>query len=212
MRMERGLAFPDADKFMVGQVRFDGTYQIENLQAGLKYVTNFDCAIDGGAHIGTWSKVMAQSFARVIAVEPSADTCECLLLNLEKVANVDVRNVALGDAPGTVRMHLDADQKLRANTGARFTKPGGDIPVETIDSWNLSSLGFLKLDVEGSEYVALHGAVETITRCKPIVLFENKFLWSKNFGLPKDSVSRLLTGLRYRMVDRVSRDEIWTHR
>ncbi len=155
---------------------------------------------------------MARSFKQVIAVEPSPDTCECLAVNLTNVLNVDIRNVALGDAPGTVRMHLDADQKLKANTGARFVKPGGDIPVETIDSWNLTSLGFLKLDVEGSEYVALRGAADTLTRCKPIVLFENKFLWSRHYGLPKDSVSRLLTGLGYRMVDKVSRDEIWSAR
>lgn len=211
MKIVRGLAFPDADEFMVNEVKFDGTYQIENLEAGLRHVTNFDCAVDGGAHIGTWSRVMGERFARVIAVEPSPDTYEALTWNLDQFGslNVEPRRLALGDRPGLVSMTLNGEQAMKANTGARFTKAGGDIPVETIDSWGLPSLGFLKLDVEGSEYVALHGAKKTLTRCKPIVLFENKWLWSVNFGLPKNIVARFLEGLGYRMLEQVSRDQIW---
>lgn len=214
MRMERGLAFPDADRFMVHELKFDGTYQIENLQAGLSYVTNHDCAIDGGAHIGTWSRVMSGVFDRVIAVEPSPDTFECLGWNLAQAgcANVELRNIALGNEPGFVEMHLTPDQAEKANTGARFVKPGGTIPVETIDSWDLPSLGFLKLDVEGSEPMALAGAKDTIRRCKPVILFEAKFLWARNFGLPKDAVSKFLTHHGYVMATQVSRDQIWVHR
>lgn len=211
MKVVRGLAFPDADEFMVGQVKFDGTYQIENLTEALKHVKNMDCAVDGGAHVGTWSKVMAGAFARVIAVEPSTDTYEALTWNLAQAGctNVEPRNVALGDAPGLVRMRLNVEQELKANTGARFAQAGGHIPVETIDGWALPSLGFLKLDVEGSEYVALRGAKETLRRCKPIVLFENKWLWTHHYGLPKDAVAKFLTGQGYRLLAQVSRDQIW---
>lgn len=211
MKVVRGLAFPDADEFMVGQVQFDGTYQIENLTEALRHVRRFDCAIDGGAHVGTWSKVMSGRFERVIAVEPSADTFEALSWNLLQAGctNVDLRQVALGDRAGTVDMQLDAEQARRANTGARFAQPGGAIPVETIDNWNLPSVGLLKLDVEGSEYVALRGAKDTLRRCKPIIIFENKWLWTKHFGLPKDAVAKFLTAQGYRLVASVSRDQIW---
>ncbi len=214
MKIQRGLAFPDADEFMVGQVKFDGTYQIENLEAGLRHVKNFDCAIDGGAHIGTWSKVMSGRFTKVIAVEPSADTFEALTWNLQQAncTNVECKPVALGDEPGFVTMALSVEQQLKANTGARFTVAGGGIPVETIDSWKLPSVGFLKLDIEGSEYVALRGAMDTLKRCRPIVLFENKWLWTKHYGLPKDAVSKLLSHIGYRMLEQVSRDQIWGHR
>ncbi len=109
---------------------------------------------------------MSQAFARVIAVEPSPDTFECLDWNLTQAGctNVERRNIAIGDAPGFVDMHLDSEQKAKANTGARFMRPGGTIPVETIDSWQLPSLGFLKLDIEGSEYVALRGAKRSAGR------------------------------------------------
>lgn len=211
MKIVRGLAFPDADRFMVDQVRFDGTYQLQNLEAGLRQVKNFDCAIDGGAHVGTWSKVMSARFTRVIAIEPSPDTFEALEWNLAHAgcANVERRNVALGAAADTVQMQLTEAQATKANTGARFVQPGGDIQVETIDSWDLQSLGFLKLDIEGSELAALLGARETLRRCRPVVLFENKWLWTVHYGLPKDSVAKFLISQDYRLLDQVSCDQVW---
>lgn len=209
MKFKGDLAFPEADVFMVNQVSPEGFYQRAQLEAALRYVTNWQTAIDGGAHIGTFSLVMATRFDRVIAVEPSPDTFEALTWNLRDVSNVDRRNVALGATPGTVEMTLDPPNAERANTGARFVRPGGGIPVETIDSWALPSLGLLKLDVEGSEPAAIRGALDTIRRCQPIILYENKWLWSRHYGLPKTAVSSVLMGLGYRHLERVSRDEIW---
>jgi FkbM family methyltransferase len=211
VKIVRGWAFPDADQFMVNELKVDGTYQLTHLEAALRHVTNFTVAIDGGAHVGTWSKVLATRFARVIAIEPSPDTFACLEWNLTQAgcANVERRSVALGEAPGVVTMALDAANAARANTGARFARAGGSIPVQTIDSWQLESVGFLKLDIEGSEPMAIEGARETIARCRPIVLFEDKRLWSRHFGLPKDAVGRLLAAMGYRPIESVGRDAIW---
>lgn len=213
MKLHAGWQFPDADQFMVHELGCDGTYQIAHLEAALKHVRVHGCAVDGGAHVGTWSKVMSQWFDRVIAVEPSSDTFECLQANMAAYgcANVICRNIAIGNAPGTVAMALDAENAARQNTGARFATAGGAIPVETIDSWHLDDLGFLKLDIEGSEFVALQGARETLKRCKPVILYEAKRLWTRHFGLPKDAVSSFLTAHGYRMVEKISCDEIWTH-
>lgn len=209
MKMHNGFAFPDADQFMVGETSVKGTYQEAHLSEALRFVTDFSVALDGGAHVGTWSKLMADAFQKVIAFEPSPDTFECLRFNLNGIAHVDCQPYALGAEPGRVSMALDAANAARANTGARFAAAGGDIPVITIDSLRLPSLGFLKLDVEGSEPMALTGAAETIARCKPIILFENKKLWTRHFGLPKDAVSRILDRHQYRLLAKVSCDEIW---
>lgn len=209
MKTVNGWAFPDADQFMVGELQFDGTYQSANLREALRFVTEFGCAIDGGAHVGTWSKLMAEAFEKVVAFEPAADTFECLLENLKAFEQVQCEPYALGAESGGVSMVLDAANEARSNTGGRRIQAGGDIPTRTIDSYQLQRVGFIKLDIEGSEPMALQGATDTITRCRPIVLFENKRLWNRYFGLPKNAVTEILEGHGYRLLSQMSCDQIW---
>ncbi len=210
MKTIKGWAFPDVDDFMVHEMKADGTYQKSHLLIAMGFVTDRRCAIDGGAHVGTWSKLMAGLFDRVIAVEPSADTFEALTTNLQTFdcLNVEPRQVALGATSGSVTMVLDGRQLALANTGGRYATAGGAIPCEAIDDWHLPALGFLKLDIEGSEVHALQGAAATLERCRPIVLFEDKKFW-KRYGLKGDAPQTLLTSLGYRPLTRVGCDDIW---
>ena len=210
MKHVHGWAFPDADEFMAAEIKADGTYQAGHLRAALAHVTEWSVAIDGGAHVGTWARLLGERFGRVIAVEPSADTYEALCANLTAFGCVTVepRRAALGAGPGRVRMALDGRGATMKNTGARYAAPGGDIPVETIDSWILPSLGLLKLDVEGSEAAALRGAVETLRRCRPIVIFEEKGLGRRYQDGP-GAAARVLTGAGYRLLQSVKMDHIW---
>lgn len=207
-----GWAFPDADQFMVDELAADGTYQGSHFDAAMQYVTDLSLALDGGAHVGTWARLMSPRFARVVAVEPSPDTFEALQANLATFGcvNVEPRNIALGAAAGWVSMVLDDKQAARKNTGGRFVQPDGAIPMLTIDALELPSLGFLKLDVEGSEFVALMGARQTIARCRPIILFEDKGLWVK-FGVERFGPHKLLSSLGYRQFQKTGCDLIWGH-
>lgn len=210
MKSVLGWNFPDADDFMTRQIDADGRYQGSHLDEAMKYVTDHSLAVDAGAHVGLWSRQMAKSFECVIAVEPSPDTFEALTANMQAFgcSNVELRQMALGAGPGFVSMTLDAKGASMKNTGARYVETGGSIPMEAIDAWELPSLGFLKLDVEGSEHAALLGARQTLKRCHPVVLYENKALW-RRFGVHRDAPKDLLTGLGYRQVAAVSKDEIW---
>lgn len=170
----------------------------------------FDLVVDGGAHIGTWSKVLAEKFGKVVAFEPSADTFECLQHNVGMIPNIEMRNQALGKEPGKIHMTLEGFQKAidLKNTGARFTRDGGDIDLITLDSLQLPALDFLKLDIEGGEPDALMGARETLKKYKPIVLFEDKFLW-KRYGYARNKPHEILTALGARHLIRLSMDEVW---
>lgn len=213
MKTVKGIAFPDADDFMVSEVR-DGTYQANHLREAIRYVKCFDCAIDGGAHVGLWTRLLAGSFRKVIAIEPSPDTCEALRWNIASwgIENVETYNVALGRAVGVATMKLDAKNAERRNTGARYAEVGlgGDVSVVTIDSRNLDAVGFIKLDVEGSELAALEGAIRTIRRSQPVILVENKGFGARYFGEPPDAVARFLRARSYGLRTRVGADEIWT--
>lgn len=209
-----GLAFPDADVFMAAEVSAAGTYQLPNLEAALRYVTDFGCAIDCGAHVGTWTRVMAARFGRVVAIEPSDDTFECLQLNLMNAGleNVNAVCAAVGARSGVVSMTIDAQNKARGNTGARHVRAGGKIPVVTIDSMALDHVGFIKLDIEGSEPDALRGAKDTIKRCQPVILYEDKKLWHRYYNQPKEAVAAFLRAQGYQQTQLVACDAIWTRR
>lgn len=217
MKVVNGLAFPDADRFMVAETSAQGTYQLSHLEAALRHVTRFDgTAVDGGAHVGTWSTVLSRRFRHVVAFEPSVDTFECLDYNLLQAgcANVDRYQAALGSAPGRVALMLDPVNEARANTGARHIvrEHVGTVTVLTLDSLELSDVAFIKLDVEGSELVALMGAAETLDRCRPVVLFEDKGLGKRYYGERRDAIPQWLTSRGYVRVDRISCDEIWRPR
>lgn len=211
MNAVHGWALPEADQFMGDELKPDGTYQKSHYTIAMRFVTNRSCAIDGGAHIGTWSKLMSDDFARVIAIEPSADTFEALSVNMATFgcANVDLRNIAVGAKAGMVSMVLDGRGAALKNTGARHVCAGSDVRCEAIDAWQLPTLGLLKMDIEGSELAALHGACDTLTRCQPIVLFENKQLWRHHYGHPPDAPQRFLTSLGYRELAVAGCDVIW---
>jgi len=211
MKLVHGWMFPEADEFMASEIQPDGRYQAKHLDAALAYVTDWRLAIDGGAHVGTWSRTLSQRFDKVLAFEPSIDTYDALFANMMAFGceNVGTSQCALGATIGRVHMApLDPKAEAMKNTGARFIGEGGSIPRLTIDSFKLPALGFLKLDVEGSEMDALKGAERTLKACRPIVLFEDKGFW-RRYGYVKEAPQQFLTSIGYRQLTKVGTDAIW---
>jgi FkbM family methyltransferase len=204
-------AFPAVDEWICGHMDANGNYQGEHLVKALSYVSDFKVAIDGGAHVGTWSKPMSLLFQRVLAFEPADDTFAALKQNMEEFGckNVELYNAALGDKLATGHMEQSRTGEEMHNTGARYLMPVGDIPIMTIDSLKLPWLGFLKLDIEGSELAAMHGGRKTIMRHRPIVLFEDKGNGKNHYGQKRNASSEFLAMLGYHHLERIGGDEIW---
>lgn len=209
MKYVKGWAVPDFDRQWEILLPEDGEYQGRNLNTAVAYCHRLRTVIDGGAHIGTWSRVFARMFDRVIAFEPSPDTVECLRENVTD-HNVEIRHQALGKRPGFVTMTLDGFEGTprQTNSGSRYAIKGGTVEQITVDSLGLTDLDLLKLDVEGAEVHALKGAKATLLRCKPVVLFENKYEW-KRHGYTPNAPHRFLASLGARKLDKSGVDEIW---
>ena len=77
-----------------------------------------------------------------------------------------------------------------------------------LDHLALVDVDFIKIDVEGYEPFALRGAKNTLVRCRPVVLFEDKWHW-KRYGLPAKAPHDFLLSLGAREIDRVGKDAIW---
>lgn len=171
-------------------------FEIENLEAALKYVKKFEIAVDGGAHVGSWSRYLAHKFDHVIAFEPQPENYACLCKNVPP--NVLAFQAALGDKNGS------ASLKEGSNSGCWHLGTGQDVAVTRLGDFG--GLDLLKLDVEGYEYFALKGAEQEILKYKPVVIIEEKKL-PHSYGSPK--ASQYLESLGYTLKEKVRKDQIW---
>ena len=111
---------------------------------------------------------LSRAFREVVAFEPVQAHRECFVRNVE-ATNVTLHPCALGMLEGSVSIRTEP-----TSTGDSWVKGEGDIPMRTLDSFNLENVDFIKIDCEGYEENVLRGAMDTIRRCRPVVLVEQK--------------------------------------
>ena len=77
------------------------------------------------------------------------------------------------------------------------------VSVRTLDALNLplSSLKFIKIDVEGGEYDVLRGARGCIKRCKPVITFECGESAFVNYGTTREALLNEFFNLGYDLYD-----------
>ena len=157
-----------------------GTYQIKKLREAMKWVSRFRIAVDVGGHVGLWSMQLARRFGHVHAYEPVASFRDCFRRNVTPTERFTLHKCALGAAAGHVVMALDP-----ADTGGTHVAgPGGDIELRPLDAFEFQVVDFLKIDCEGYELEVLKGARETLERCRPCVIVEQKpHKLLPNFGI-----------------------------
>jgi len=187
MREQYGWYFPNIEthfpQMLAKNVSKGGPteYQQPVRLRSLQHVKNKRTALDIGANVGLWSRDLVKHFEQVIAFEPVAMFRECLERNVT-APNIVIESVALGDTEGQVNMII-----TEGNTGHTHVDPNsvnGDTKIIRLDSLNLQNVDYIKIDCEGFEYRVLQGAKETIKRCRPVVVIEQKphEMYSKDYG------------------------------
>lgn len=130
-------------------------------------------AIDGGAHVGSWTIEMAKYFKEVRAFEPCKESFDMLVENVRAVSaeNVVAYNEALMDKQCTVDV-VRPRPKRQTLTARQVRRNGSEVRGVAIDSLELQGCDLIKLDLEGAEGLALRGAAETIRAHKPFLVIE----------------------------------------
>lgn len=132
------------------------------LQALKPYIKG--TVLDIGANIGTHTIYYQRYAERVLAFEPNKIAFDCLAHN---VPTAELYNVAVSDHEGKIDIIPQGD-----NYGAVYTVPGETVRCITLDSLQLQSCNYMKIDVEGDELAVLLGGKETIDRFKPVMCIE----------------------------------------
>ena len=128
---------------------------------------------DVGAHTGEWSRAMRRAFEKswIIQFEPVPKSAD--QLREANGTNVELIEAAVSSEPGTATLHVSEDAPDTSSLSARRESIFSEheyqrlrVDVVTIDDVvkerNISSIDFLKLDIEGNELAALQGAMRSL--------------------------------------------------
>jgi FkbM family methyltransferase len=179
MRKIEGLFWPDdvADKWQ------HSLRHMASLDWTLKHCGGRRTAVQAGGNIGIWPRRMAEAgFRRVLTFEPDVFSRKCLERNVS--ARVEVYPYALGAAAGECDIH-------HRSLGSHRVVEGSGVNMVPLDSFRLEDVDLLQLDIEGYEWHALAGAVDTLTRCRPMVHIELRGFTEK-YGHSDEEVRELL--------------------
>jgi FkbM family methyltransferase len=174
-------------------------------------------ALDIGSHLGAVAVGLASMFDEVIGFEPNDFNFKILSANVVINGLKNVRlfnrgvysretNLALGEQEKQeIAISKDEfgkfDGHAAGNLGAYlFTEQTDGVfghVARTIDSYQFDEVSFIKIDVQGADGEVLMGALETIRRCQPVVVFEWEDLLSRNFNVTFDHVVGCLADIGY---------------
>jgi FkbM family methyltransferase len=155
----------------------------------LRAIKPGDLVLDVGAHTGGHTVAFATRAERVVAFEPVPANVELLRLTLavnELEANVSVEPLALGDRTGRASLHAYAPSGAAARfpgasgmlhslvAAGDYAGRGIEVALTTLDDWSaangVSSVGFIKIDVEGAELMILRGGRALLGRSPRVKL------------------------------------------
>ena len=173
-----------------------GDGQAKQRDWALTFVRKWRVCLDIGSNIGQWTRPLAEKFRSVICFEPNPNFRECFERNITE-RNVLLWPFGLSDKTGTATQDF--------NSTVLQDVPG-DVSLRTLDSFGLTEVDFVKIDVDGSEVPLLNGARETLKRNNPIINIEMKRQKRPSTVLKCEEI---LWELGYHKDSRVKSDEIW---
>ncbi len=175
-------------------------------------------ALDIGANIGNHSLYFSRVFSKVIAFEPSSIIYRLLEINTEKIDNVRIEKIALGNKECEATLYSNS-----SNYGSSSIIEDHDafqmqenINVRLLDDFDLGteSVSLIKIDVEGFEIEVLKGSTKTIKIHQPLILLEQweneilnntslsicflqdlgyRFVWTEDYSSRKNPIIRKLS-------------------
>lgn len=165
---------------------------VKSIEFAIKRAKQRRTAVQAGGNVGLWPRRLAAKFDRVFTFEPDETSRACLLKNVDGLRNVTVVPAALGAHEGRCAIE-------HRSLGSHRVIDGTSAQVVSLDSFNLREVDLLQLDVEGYEWHALEGAINTLARCRPIVQVELRG-FTERYSSSDDKVRDLLARFGYAQI------------
>lgn len=202
---------PDTENHIVEEYRAGG-WQLDHLKGALEFVNNFEMAIDGGAHVGSWTRELSKKFRFVHSYDINPENYECLARNVDDwdLKNVSISQFGLGHKEERVSM-LPDERYGNFNTGGMHIHGDGELMVKPLDDYIslFDALDFIKLDIEGYEENALKGAKTLIEKFNPVIQIEHKPRINARYGGDPTGDLKYLESIGYKEVARFGSDWVF---
>ena len=160
---------------------FPSDYEKENFSFLTAQSKPGGVVLDIGAHIGLFAVIASETTGdngKVFAFEPSPSTTEFLkkTITINKKNNViEAIQQAMSNEVGKITFFVSDNKIDNSNSLVSYKNDrklkGIEVDVNTIDNFvaskKLNAVNFIKIDVEGAEYDALRGGIDTFINKKP---------------------------------------------
>ena len=173
-----------------------GNGQQAQRDAALQYIKQWRVCLDIGSNIGQWTRPLSKKFESVVCFEPNPNFRECFEKNIQE------KNVLLWPYGLSDKEHK-AKQDFNSTV---LHEEDGDIDCRTLDSFGLTNVDFVKIDVDGFEIPLLNGARETLSKNDPVINIEMKRDKRTDVVVKCESI---LKDLGYKFQKRTKSDEVW---
>lgn len=220
---EDGIAYPDYQKTTARIFRDPGRHDLTQWNHIKKIIKSSRVCLDFGGHVGTSAMRFSKVFDRVISFEPVPDLFECLQHNTKELENIEIHNLAIGDECKDVTIYINPENPGSNVVESKATKDIIDSrwknelrqnfveqkPIQvksvSIDSLELHTVDFIKMDTEGYNIEPVIGMKATLERCSPVIMIER--------GDPYDKKPEtILKSWGYRRAKTIAIDDIFVRK
>lgn len=206
---KRQWCLPDDEEMMQGQFPILD----EQIDFVLNHVKDRRVCVQAGGAFGMYPLRLADYFDKVWTFEPLMANLQCMTMNLGPRKNVTVAATALWYEE--TKLFMEYSKKVKNSYGAHHVsrnsnKRGEQVEAEPLDMYELNDVDLIWLDVEGAEVYALMGALETLKRCQPVVVIEQR--WLPQMGkldVSPDSAEKFLKHQGYTYAGRTHGDSVY---
>ena len=177
-------------------------WDIDTLLKLREYIDPNRNILEIGGHCGT-STIVYSSFLhnekKVYVYEPQRNMYNLLVHNIiqnnlqDKIkpynlgvfcfeGNGKMNGIDLDGGGGVVAKRYDEENNLACNFGGiGLGNDGEDIGLTTIDNMELDDIGYIHCDAQGAENFIFSKGLETITKYRPVIFYENNATYGKEF-------------------------------
>jgi FkbM family methyltransferase len=155
---------------------------------------NSNC-VDVGAHVGDILEHMINisPLGRHYAFEPLPHLSQKLT---ERFPQVIVHQAAVSDRSGESEfLFVENDPGYSGLRRRIYDRPDPMITAIRVRMVTLDEIippneriAFIKIDIEGGEFDAIRGGIQTIRRCKPVIVFEGSSRSTGQYGVKPDDL------------------------